>query len=106
MAIMQRLAAARTPAATLRWAARQHAVAALPLGAVHGVVGKAQQLLVVLGVIGEYLGRIYAETKRRPLFLLKESSSHGVPLAVTTALGPEHEDRFGGHEELEWSEDE
>ena len=49
--------------------------------------------LILLGVIGEYLGRIYAETKRRPLFLLKESS-HGVPLAVTTALGPEHEDRF------------
>lgn len=31
--------------------------------------------LIVLGVIGEYLGRIYAETKRRPLFLLKESSN-------------------------------
>ena len=48
--------------------------------------------MILLGVIGEYLGRIYAETKRRPLFLLKESS-HGTPLAVTTALGPEHEDR-------------
>ena len=30
--------------------------------------------MILLGVIGEYLGRIYAETKRRPLFLLKESS--------------------------------
>jgi glycosyltransferase involved in cell wall biosynthesis len=53
--------------------------------------------MILLGVIGEYLGRIYAETKRRPLFLLKETSEHGgrrVPLAVTTALGPEHEDRF------------
>jgi glycosyltransferase involved in cell wall biosynthesis len=53
--------------------------------------------MILLGVIGEYLGRIYAETKRRPLFLLKESS-HGVPTAVTTALGPEHEDRFATHQ--------
>ena len=45
--------------------------------------------LVVLGVIGEYLGRIYAETKQRPLFLLKESSETDVP--VTSALGREHE---------------
>jgi polyisoprenyl-phosphate glycosyltransferase len=45
--------------------------------------------LVVLGVIGEYLGRIYAETKQRPLFLLKESSDVDVP--VTSALGREHE---------------
>lgn len=45
--------------------------------------------LVVLGVIGEYLGRIYAETKQRPLFLLKESSEPDVP--VTSVLGREHE---------------
>ncbi|GAA5169616.1 glycosyltransferase family 2 protein [Amycolatopsis dongchuanensis] len=30
--------------------------------------------LLVLGVIGEYLGRIYYETKRRPHFLVKELS--------------------------------
>jgi glycosyltransferase involved in cell wall biosynthesis len=57
--------------------------------------------MILLGVIGEYLGRIYAETKRRPLFLLKESShvgGPGAPTAVTTALGPEHEDRFAIHE--------
>lgn len=29
--------------------------------------------LISLGVIGEYLGRVYAETKRRPLYVIKES---------------------------------
>jgi len=28
--------------------------------------------LWVLGVIGEYLGRLYMESKRRPLFLIEE----------------------------------
>ena len=39
--------------------------------------------LVLIGVIGEYLGRIYAEVKRRPLYLVKERSgfaSGGQPL--------------------------
>ena len=61
------------------------------------IVGLGGLQMMMLGVIGEYLGRIYAETKRRPHFLVKESS-HGVPTAVTTALGPEHEDRFATHQ--------
>lgn len=48
-----------------------------------GVVGFGGLQLLVLGVIGEYLGRIYFETKRRPHFLIKEASGAGprtVPL--------------------------
>ena len=47
--------------------------------------------LIILGVIGEYLGRIYAETKRRPLFLLKESSNGPEDTPVTSVLGRAHE---------------
>jgi glycosyltransferase involved in cell wall biosynthesis len=45
--------------------------------------------LLFLGVIGEYVGRIYFETKRRPHFLIKESSD-SAEVPVTTVLGAEH----------------
>ena len=44
--------------------------------------------MLFLGVIGEYVGRIYYETKRRPHFLVKEGNV-SADLPVTIALGPE-----------------
>jgi polyisoprenyl-phosphate glycosyltransferase len=49
-----------------------------------GILGLGGLQLLFLGVIGEYLGRTYFETKRRPHFLIKESSGPRVtPAAVT-----------------------
>ncbi|WP_024876259.1 glycosyltransferase family 2 protein [Saccharomonospora piscinae] len=39
-----------------------------------GIIGFGGMQLLLVGILGEYLGRIYHETKRRPHFLLKESS--------------------------------
>jgi len=36
--------------------------------------------LVALGIIGEYLGRMYEESKRRPLYLISESTNMAPPL--------------------------
>ncbi|MFI0227244.1 glycosyltransferase family 2 protein [Streptomyces lydicus] len=46
------------------------------------IVGLGGLQMVMLGLIGEYIGRIYYETKRRPHFLLKEAD--GLPPAPET----------------------
>ncbi len=54
------------------------------------IMGSVQ--LLVLGVFGEYLGRMYMEAKRRPLFIISEVRRHPVAVEDETA-GPEHEAR-------------
>ncbi|KAA2257082.1 glycosyltransferase family 2 protein [Solihabitans fulvus] len=56
-----------------------------------GVLGLGGLQLMFLGILGEYLGRIYYETKRRPHFLVKEASGDA---PVSVALGPEALTRF------------
>lgn len=41
--------------------------------------------LMTLGIIGEYLGRVFNETKRRPLYLVERHLPSGVPSAGGTA---------------------
>ncbi|MBZ5666387.1 MAG: glycosyltransferase family 2 protein [Acidobacteriia bacterium] len=49
-------------------------------------VGGAQ--LVCLGIIGEYVGRIYGETKRRPLYLVQELVGFGCESEDSTGNSP------------------
>ncbi len=44
------------------------------------IMGSVQ--LLVLGVFGEYLGRMYMEAKHRPLFIISEVRSHPVAVAA------------------------
>ena len=44
------------------------------LAAIVLILGSVQ--LLVLGIFGEYLGRMYMETKRRPLYLINEIAAH------------------------------
>jgi glycosyltransferase involved in cell wall biosynthesis len=57
------------------------------------VVGLGGLQMLMLGLIGEYIGRIYYETKRRPHYLLKETNAvpHQVSHAPAAAAGlPPH----------------
>ena len=38
------------------------------------IVGLGGLQMVMLGLVGEYIGRIYYESKRRPHFLIKETN--------------------------------
>ena len=45
------------------------------------ILGSGQ--LLVLGVIGEYLGRLYMQSKNRPLFIIEEILRGGPRSAAT-----------------------
>lgn len=53
------------------------------LAALTLIMGSVQ--LLVLGVFGEYLGRMYMEAKRRPLFIISEIRRHPVSLDAKPA---------------------
>ena len=46
--------------------------------------------LVALGVVGEYLGRLYMEAKQRPLYLVEQWRPAGVSSARSTGEGEAH----------------
>lgn len=49
--------------------------------------------LFVLGIMGEYIGKLYIEVKQRPLFLVREEYSHK-NARVASALGSEGRNRI------------
>jgi glycosyltransferase involved in cell wall biosynthesis len=76
----------------MRWATQAvpgWASTLLPLFMLSGVQ------LLILGLIGEYIGRLYVEVKQRPLFLVREELHHEQPriayaeqLSRTANVGP------------------
>jgi hypothetical protein len=49
--------------------------------------------LISLGVIGEYIGRIFAEVKRRPLYIVGDQVGFEEPQAMATPTRPVGVDR-------------
>jgi len=43
--------------------------------------------MIGLGVIGEYIGRIFVETKRRPLYLVREAIGFDAAAGARVAAG-------------------
>ncbi len=67
------------------------------------VVGFGGLQMIFLGVLGEYVGRIYSETKARPHFLLKETSE-GLASPVAVLLGVQHEPALSAEPVPQWPE--
>jgi glycosyltransferase involved in cell wall biosynthesis len=55
-----------------------------------GIAGIGGLQLLFIGIVGEYVGRIYYEAKRRPHFLVKETSGAS-PAPVSVTLGRDQE---------------
>jgi len=49
-------------------------------------VGGVQMLL--LGIVGEYIGRIYTQVQQRPLYVVQEQSNLRTASALTPAMSP------------------
>jgi len=45
--------------------------------------------LVSLGVLGEYIGRLYVETKQRPIYLVRDAKGFAAPSGRVQVLSPE-----------------
>ncbi|GHH47610.1 glycosyltransferase family 2 protein [Streptomyces candidus] len=71
------LYAAWTVVSTLAFGVRTPGYATL----LAAIVGMGGAQMVMLGLVGEYIGRIYYETKRRPHFLVKETNASGADSA-------------------------
>ena len=44
--------------------------------------------LIMTGILGEYIGRIYVEVKRRPLYVIGEEVNLGLAASANPALPP------------------